>query len=68
MNEADLDIVLVGCECGNQFDIPWDALAFCGFRGMHCGQCGEMGKMKVIADPSPNKEKTETKERPLKDE
>lgn len=52
-NEADLDQVTVGCECGNRFDIPWDALAFGGgFDGMYCGQCGETGKMKVIADPA----------------
>lgn len=54
-NEADLDIILIGCECGNQFDMPWDVLAFSGFIGMRCGQCGEIEKMEVIADPSPNK-------------
>ena len=55
-NEADLDIVLIGCKCGNQFDMPWDAVAFGGLNGSYCGQCGETGKMSVILDPSPNKE------------
>ena len=51
-NEADMDLITIGCECGNEFDMPWDALAFGGFDGMYCGQCGETGKMKVIADPA----------------
>ena len=50
-NAADLDLITVGCECGNTFDIPWDAIAFGGFEGMHCGQCGKAGKMKVLEDP-----------------
>lgn len=54
-NAADLDIVLVGCECGNQYDMPWDALMFLNDENSSCGQCGKSGKMNVIADPSPNK-------------
>jgi len=54
-NAADLDIVLVGCECGNQYDIPWDALQFLNSKNSFCGQCGQTGKMKIISDPSPNK-------------
>jgi len=56
-NEADFDIVLVGCECGNQYDIPWDCLMFLNDKNSCCGQCGKSGKMKIIADPSPNKQK-----------
>lgn len=47
-NAADLDRVTVSCACGNTFDMPRDALAF----GVYCGQCGEPGKMKVVADPA----------------
>ena len=55
-NEADLDLVQVGCECGNEFDMPWDAVAFGGLgERSFCGQCGEAGKMVVINDPTPNK-------------
>ena len=55
-NAADLDIVLIGCVCGNEFDMPWDAVAFGGLgEGNYCGQCGKSGTMQVIADPSPNK-------------
>lgn len=54
-NAADLDTVTVGCKCGFEFDIPWDALAFGGFDGMFCGECFESGKMSVIADPSKGK-------------
>lgn len=57
LNEADLDIVQVACECGNTFDMPWDAVAFGALASssMQCGQCGESNKMNVVADPSPNK-------------
>lgn len=50
-NEADLDVVWIGCECGNKFTMPRDCLMF-GFDDMYCGQCSEPGKMKVIADPT----------------
>lgn len=56
LREADLDIVLVGCECGNQYDLPYDCIGFMNSENGQCGQCGESGKMSVIADPSPNKE------------
>ena len=46
-NEADLDRVKIGCECGNQFDMPRDCLMF-GFKEIFCGQCGKQGLMKVI--------------------
>jgi len=49
-NEADLDLITVGCECGNTFEMPWDAMAFCGLEGMHCGQCGKAGNLDVIKD------------------
>lgn len=52
-NEADLDLIKIGCECGSQFDMPRDCLMF-GFDSMYCGQCGETGKMKVI-DHNPTK-------------
>lgn len=52
-NEADMDRVTIGCECGNTFDIPFDVLTIGGgFEGMYCGQCGEAGKMKVTSDPA----------------
>ncbi len=41
--EADLDQVLIGCECGNEFHMPRDCLMF-GFDQMFCGQCGKPGK------------------------
>jgi len=47
-NEADLDLIKIGCECGNEFEMPWDAMAFCGLDGMYCGQCGETGKMEAL--------------------
>lgn len=50
-NEADLDLVTVGCECGNTFEMPWDAVAFGGLgEGSFCGQCGESGKMTIVSD------------------
>lgn len=56
LSEADLDVVRIGCECGNNFDMPWDAVAFGGLgERSFCGQCGEPGKMKIVQDPSPNK-------------
>lgn len=58
-NAADLDIVLVGCECGNQYDMPWDALMFLNDENSYCGQCGKSGKMGVISDPSPNRKEQE---------
>lgn len=62
-NQADLDIVLVGCDCGNQFDMPWDAVAFGGLgENSFCGGCGKSGTMKVISDPSPNKLPVEVEE------
>jgi hypothetical protein len=54
-NEADLDIVLVGCECGSQHDMPWDCIRYMNDENSFCGQCGKSGKMSVITDPSPNK-------------
>lgn len=54
-NAADLDTVLVGCECGNQYDVPRDCLMFLNSSNSFCGQCGKSGLMKVIIDPSPNK-------------
>ena len=44
-NAADLDTVTVACECRNEFEMPWDALF--GLGGMHCGQCGVAGAMRV---------------------
>lgn len=55
-NAADLDIVLVGCECGNQYDTPWDCLMWLNDENSFCGQCGQSGKMRIIANPSPNRE------------
>ena len=56
-NEADLDLVQIGCECGNKFEMPWDAVAFGALDdNSHCGKCGESGLMEIIADPSPNKQ------------
>lgn len=55
-NSADLDTVLVECECGNKFDIPWDATMFLNDENSYCGQCGQSGNFRVIADPSLNKE------------
>lgn len=49
-NAADLDLVLVGCECGNQYQTPWDTLMFLNSKNSFCGQCGQSGKMKVIED------------------
>ena len=51
LNEADLDIVTVKCDCGHTFDIPWDAMAFSGDQ-INCGKCGEAGKMRIIEDPA----------------
>lgn len=51
-NEADLDVVIIGCDCGNKFDLPRDVLMF-GFDNMYCGQCGESGKMNVIGHNPP---------------
>lgn len=52
-NAADLDVVTVGCECGNKFQMPWDAVAFGGLgEGTYCGQCGKSGNMQVINDPA----------------
>lgn len=45
-NEADLDLVTVHCECGNEFKMPWDVLAMGGLgKNNYCGQCGQSGKM-----------------------
>ena len=49
-NEADLDLIKIGCECGNEFELPWDVMAFGFLSDMNCGQCGEAGKLKVIKD------------------
>lgn len=49
-NAADLDLVRVGCECGNQYDTPWDTLMFLNDELSFCGQCGKSGKMKVITN------------------
>jgi hypothetical protein len=46
-NEADLDVVVIGCECGSKFNMPRDCLMF-GFDDMYCGQCGKTGKMSVV--------------------
>ncbi|MDY6903705.1 MAG: hypothetical protein SWH61_03375 [Thermodesulfobacteriota bacterium] len=55
-NEADLDIVLVRCkECGNEFDMPFDALMYLNDAHSQCGQCRKTGTFEVVADPSPNK-------------
>ena len=55
MNAPDLDIVLVGCECGNQLAVPLDALRQIDIQMARCGKCGKSGRMSVLADPSPNK-------------
>ena len=39
-NAADLDTVIIKCECGNEFDLPRDCLMF-GFKNMLCGGCGK---------------------------
>lgn len=44
-NAADLDLVLVRCECGNEYDIPRDCLMFLNSENSFCGQCGKTGKM-----------------------
>lgn len=53
-NAADLDLVLVGCSCGNQYDTPRDTLMYLNHERSFCGQCGSSGKMSILADPSPN--------------
>lgn len=54
-NEADLDVVQVGCECGNKFEMPWDAVAFGGLGdNSYCGQCGKSGLMEVITGKDSN--------------
>ena len=59
-NAADLDLVTIGCECGNNFQMPWDAVAFGGLgEGSFCGQCGSSGKMNVIDDPEESKPKSD---------
>jgi len=47
-NAADLDIIQIRCECGNQFDTPRDSLMFLNSKNSFCGQCGESGKMVCI--------------------
>ena len=59
-NAADLDLVLIGCECGNQFDVPYDCVGMMNHENGSCGQCGESGKFSVISDPSPNKKEVGT--------
>jgi hypothetical protein len=48
-NADDLDVVLVGCECGNQYDLPRDCLGFMNDKNSYCGQCGHAGKMSVVS-------------------
>jgi len=48
-NAADLDIIQIRCECGNQFDTPRDALMFLNVKNSFCGQCGKSGKMSLIS-------------------
>ena len=49
----DDDLVQVGCDCGNTFDIPWDCSMF--LDSLDCGQCGKSGYIEVKADPSPSR-------------
>ena len=58
-NAADLDVVMVGCPCGNKFDMPRDALWCLSHESMSCGQCGKSGIMEVISDTPGPKEHTE---------
>ena len=49
-NEADLDLVTVKCNnCGNQFEMPWDAWTMFG-GGITCGQCGAEGGFRRVSD------------------
>ena len=38
LNEADLDVVEISCECGHIITMPRDALF--ALPNMHCGSCG----------------------------
>lgn len=53
-NSADLDLILIGCECGHEFEMPYDCKGFLHDKNMFCGGCGESGKFKVL-DSSPNR-------------
>lgn len=46
-NAADLDLIRVRCECGNEYDTPRDCLMFLNSENSFCGQCGKSGKMSV---------------------
>ena len=46
-NAADLDVVTVRCECGNEYDTPRDCLMFMNSENTFCGQCGKSGRMSV---------------------
>lgn len=47
-NSADLDLVQVRCECGNQYDTPRDTLMFLNSELSFCGKCEKSGMMKVV--------------------
>lgn len=46
LSEADEDVVIVSCGCGNKFALPRDCLMF-GLDQMFCGRCSVTGDMKV---------------------
>ena len=49
-NAADLDCVTVGCECGNSFELPMDAMF--ALSDMFCGQCEQQGLFSLLENES----------------
>jgi len=49
-NESDLDRIIVKCDCGNQFTVPWDVMAFGFLKEMCCGKCGQQGNITYLRD------------------
>ena len=49
-NEADLDLILVQCDCGWKFKLPWDVMAFGFLKDLCCGKCGELGNFSYLKE------------------